>query len=85
MSDMTTAFQGYCRDFYCNDPDFRYRSYDGTLVEALYPLAPGAVIDAACTLVAMRKDIPFDGDSTDREKVRELLEQLGYEEGKETS
>lgn len=44
--------------------------------------APHNVIYVACCLVAQRKDIPFDGDTTDREHVREILERFGYYEVK---
>ena len=37
-----------------------------------------AALRAACRLVTYRKDIPFDGDTMDREKVRDILESLGY-------
>jgi len=42
--------------------------------------APHNVIYVACCLVAQRKDIPFDGDTVDRESVRETLERFGYSE-----
>ena len=42
--------------------------------------APHNVIYAACCLVAQRKDIHFDGDTVDREAVRETLERFGYSE-----
>ena len=44
--------------------------------------APHNVIYVACCLVAQRKDIPFDGDTVDREHVREILERFGYRSDK---
>jgi hypothetical protein len=62
------VFFEYCADFYLGD-------------NAIYPIKnlTKPVLLSACNLVANRKDIDFDGDSIDRERVRELLESLGYE------
>jgi len=61
------VFFEYCADFYLG-------------ANAVYPLnnLTKAVLSSACKLVANRKDIDFDGDSIDRERVREILESLGY-------
>ncbi len=36
------------------------------------------VIIAACKIVENRRDIPFDGDTVDRESVAGILLQFGY-------
>tara|TARA_R110002124_G_scaffold80545_1_gene213185 strand:+ start:348 stop:806 length:459 start_codon:yes stop_codon:yes gene_type:complete len=60
-------FVSYCCDFY------------GT--KGIYDLgASRSAIRAACRMVTHRKDIPFDGDTLDRERVRMILEDLGYSE-----
>ena len=40
--------------------------------------APCNVIYVACCLVAQRKDVPFNGDTVDRESVRDILARFGY-------
>mgnify|MGYP006113907451 FL=1 len=42
--------------------------------------ASRSAVRAACRAVTHRKDIPFDGDTLDRESVCLLLESLGYSE-----
>lgn len=62
------VFFEYCADFYLG-------------ADAVYPVKnlTKPVLLSACNLVAHRKDIDFEGDSIDRERVREILESLGYE------
>ena len=45
--------------------------------------ASRSAIRSACRLVTHRKDISFEGDTSDRENVRQLLESLGYAEKSE--
>ena len=60
-------FVDYCGDFYGS--------------KGIYDLgASRSAIRAACRAVTHRKDIPFDGDTLDRETVCLLLESLGYSE-----
>jgi len=66
--DPIEEFPEYVASFYANDRT--------TTPPALYPLAPTAQVHAACTLVAGLPD--FVGDSFDREKVRGVLESLGF-------
>ena len=44
---------------------------------------PDQVMVAACFLLSQRKDTKFDGDSFDREMVREVLQLVGYKENLE--
>ena len=44
---------------------------------------PRGVLRTACKLVSCRNDIPFDGDTIDRETVAAILHQLGYGEEEE--
>lgn len=61
-------FIQYCKSFYSND-------------DAVYPMGvPDQVMTAACFLLFRRKDIGFEGDSFDREMVREVLHLIGYKE-----
>lgn len=39
---------------------------------------PASVLKTACALVQNRKDFPFVGDFIDRERVRDVIEMLGY-------
>ena len=64
------SFLEYCTAFYGKGGLYEYEN-----------LSP-ATLKAACDLVQARKDIPFHGDSTDREKVTEIIFSLGYR-GKE--
>ena len=62
-------FIEYCKSFYSND-------------DAVYPMGVSdQVMVAACFLLSKRKDTDFEGDSFDREMVREVLHLLGYKEG----
>jgi|11_taG_2_1085331.scaffolds.fasta_scaffold18902_4 hypothetical protein len=45
--------------------------------------ASRSAIRSACRLVTHRKDISFEGDTSDRENVRQILESLGYSEKSE--
>jgi hypothetical protein len=47
--------------------------------------ASRSALRAACRLVTHRKDIPFEGDTSDREYVRQILESIGYEEKEEAA
>lgn len=62
---MKNTFYSYCLSFY---------GTGGTSDRGF----ENAAIDAACFLVSKRHDIPFTGDTADREKVGEILESLGY-------
>jgi hypothetical protein len=62
------VFIKYCCDFYFNE----------TAPFRLKDLRKGD-LTSACKLVQRRKDCEFLADSTDREKVRDLLFDLGYE------
>ena len=64
------AFVAYCGMFY--GPNGIYSM----------GVAPG-VLRTACKLVSCRNDIPFDGDTVDRETVAAILRQLGYGEEEE--
>jgi hypothetical protein len=49
--------------------------------KGIYDLgASRSALRSACRLVTHRKDIPFEGDTSDREYVRQILESIGYEE-----
>ena len=62
---MKTEFYKYCLSFYGKGE--------------IYDLnVPDIAIKSACELVVNRKDIPFEGDTVDREKVRHILENLGF-------
>lgn len=62
---MNLNFYTYCKSFYGKGE--------------IYDLGvPTAALQTACELVTNRKDIPFDGDTVDRETVRHILELLGY-------
>ena len=63
----TQDFYDYVLSFYGKDGIYEFN-------------APHNVIYVACCLVAQRQDIPFDGDTADREAVRETLERFGYSE-----
>ena len=60
-------FIEYCKDFYLEE-------------NAVYPLQNVSHLDFvyACNLVARRTDIEFVGDSFDRERVRDILESVGF-------
>ena len=45
--------------------------------------ASRSALRSACRLVTYRKDIPFEGDTSDREYVRQILESIGYAEKSE--
>ena len=61
-------FIEYCKSFYSSD-------------DAVYPMGvPDQVMNAACFLLFKRKDAEFEGDSFDREMVREVLQLIGYKE-----
>ena len=62
-------FIEYCKSFYFGD-------------DAIYPLSGVSHLDfvPACNLVARRNDIEFAGDSIDRERVRDILESVGFVE-----
>ena len=62
------VFIKYCCDFYLNE----------TAPFRLKDLRKGD-LTIACKLVQRRKDCEFLADSTDREKVRDILFDLGYE------
>jgi hypothetical protein len=62
------VFINYCCDFYFNE----------TATFRLKDLRKADLI-SACKLVQKRKDCEFLADSTDREKVRDILLDLGYE------
>ena len=66
--DPIAEFPDYVSSFYANDRTIN--------PPALYPLAPTAHIHTACVVVAGLPD--FCGDSFDREKVRGILESLGF-------
>lgn len=62
---MNRKFYTYCKSFYGKGE--------------IYDLGvSNAALQTTCELVANRKDIPFDGDTIDREAVRHILELLGY-------
>jgi len=60
-------FIDYCKGFYFGD-------------DAIYPLKNVSHLDFvhACNLVARRTDVEFVGDSFDRERVRDILESVGF-------
>ena len=62
-------FIEYCKAFYLGE-------------NAVYPLKNVSHIDFvyACNLVARRTDIEFAGDSFDRERVRDILESVGFKQ-----
>lgn len=62
-----TVFKTYVRGFYGKGGIYEFN-------------APKGAIDTACEMVSKRADIPFEGDSVDRERVRDILERLGYSE-----
>ena len=64
---MKTEFYKYCLSFYGKGEIYDLGVSNGAL-------------QSACELVANRKDMPFDGDTEDREAVRHILELLGYGE-----
>jgi len=68
-SKILNDFIKYCKSFYFGD-------------DAVYPLNGVSHIDFvhACNLVARRNDIEFAGDSIDRERVRDILESVGFVE-----
>ena len=68
--DKLQEFKKYCRSFY-TDHDAVYKFN-----------CPESKLDAACELVANHTviDLPFYGDSTNREQVRAVLEALGHSE-----
>ena len=59
-------FYDYCKSFYSTGGIYEFN-------------VPAGVLKSACALVQQRKDIPFDGDTFDRERVRDVIELLGYE------
>ena len=62
-----SEFVDYCWGFYGS--------------KGIYDLgASRSAIRSACRLVTHRTDIPFEGDTYDREYVRQILESIGYEE-----
>jgi len=62
---MNLNFYTYCKGFYGKGE--------------IYDLGvSNAVLKSTCELVSNREDIPFDGDTVDRETVRHILELLGY-------
>lgn len=62
------AFFSYCKDFYGK--------------KGCYPIADldDKILKAVCLIVSQRKDMPFDGDSFDREKAAGILFDLGFQE-----
>ena len=64
---MNLEFYTYCKSFYGKGEIYDLGVSNGAL-------------QSACELVANRKDMPFDGDTEDREAVRHILELLGYGE-----
>lgn len=54
-------FFDYCKSFY-------------SLRNGIYPIATDKEIERAIKKRMLDKSIPFEGDSVDREKVREILE-----------
>lgn len=62
-------FIEYCKSFYFGS-------------NAVYPLQNVSHIDFvyACNLVARRTDMEFAGDSFDRERVRDILESVGFKQ-----
>ena len=62
-------FIEYCKSFYFGS-------------KAVYPLQNVSHLDFvyACNLVARRTDIEFAADSIDRERVRDILESVGFKE-----
>ena len=62
---MKREFFEYCKSFYGKGQIYDLK-------------APNHVIKSACAIVEKRNDIPFDGDTVDREAVRHILELLGY-------
>lgn len=63
------TFINYCKAFYFGE-------------NAIYPLKNVSHIDFvhACNLVARRTDMDFAGDSFDRERVRDILESVGFKQ-----
>lgn len=50
-------------------------------IDGIYDMgASAAAVRAACRIVTYRKDIPFNGDTLDRETVATILLDLGYSE-----
>jgi len=62
---MNLEFYTYCKSFYGKGEIYDLGVSNGAL-------------QSACELVVNRKDIPFEGDTVDREKVRNILEILGF-------
>jgi len=55
-------FLEYCKSFY-------------SLKKGIYPIATDREIEQAIKLRMKDKTLPFEGDSVDRERVREIIEQ----------
>jgi hypothetical protein len=55
-------FFEYCKSFY-------------SLEKGIYPIATDREIEQAIKLRMKDKSLPFEGDSVDRERVREIIEQ----------
>jgi hypothetical protein len=71
LSEDVKNFIRYCSSFYSDD-------------DAIMQMkVPDQVMVAACFLLSQRKDTKFDGDSFDREMVREVLQLVGYKENLE--
>ncbi len=60
-----SEFYSYCKGFYGKGGIYEFD-------------VPASVLRSTCELVQQRKDIPFDGDTIDRERVRDVIEMLGY-------
>jgi len=56
-----SQFLDYCKSFY-------------SLRNGIYPIATDKEIERAIKIRLKDKSLPFEGDSVDREKVREILE-----------
>jgi len=54
-------FLEYCKSFY-------------SLKKGIYPIATDREIERAIKLRMKDKSLPFEGDSVDRERVREIIE-----------
>lgn len=65
---LSDSFYEYCAECYLPDGVFAYEN-----------LTP-EFLKAVCDIVEKRKDIPFNGDSTDRETVAAIIFSLGYRE-----
>lgn len=65
---LSDSFYDYCAAYYLPDGIFGYKN-----------LSPEC-LKAVCDTVEKRKDIPFHGDSTDRETVSAIIFSLGYRE-----